>query len=733
MIPETFHFLRPAWLLAILPVAAVAWAATRSATRSSAWRRVVDAHLLRHLLLADSGPARRWPVALGAVAGIAASVALAGPAWDRIPQPTFNTSEPTVVVLDMSPAMQSDDLAPSRLGRARLELHDLLERGKGGQVGLVLYTDEPFVAAPLTDDGRLIEQMIPSLESGLMPLRAPRPDRALVQAKALLDQANAPSGRVLLVTSGLGEDADATVAAARELASSGRTLSVLGAGTDEGAPSRDARGRIEKDASGKPVLAKLDRPALESLARAGGGRFSEIRADDTDLAIVAPSHSPGSMHAASAGSSAQFDVWRDAGIWLVLIPLAVAPLFFRRGLVAALAFSLLAAAPARSEASTWNDLWQRPDQQGQAALAAGDAASAAALFQDPAWQAAATYQSGTYDQAATKYASLGGTENRYNLGNALAKGGKLEDAVKQYDEVLKQEPQHADAKFNRDLMQRLLDEQRRQQQQQQQEQQQSKDQQQGGEGQPQQQNAGGSSDQQQKQQNDQQQKDGQQAQQQSGQGGQQDPQNGSQADSQQQKSDDAQASGQRDQQQAGNDDAAAQSDEKKEQQENAGSASQDARHDEQQKSDAQQASAGYDEAKEQPKSDDASASASASGTDEQQQHASRGSDAEHEDAGRPQDPAAAARNEAAKEDESLAHDLDRQLADEAQQDDQPQDENAPRGSSSSTAKKPLTEQEQAREQALRNIPDDPAGLLRAKIRRQYAEQRYSQKEVSPSW
>ena len=725
MIPETFHFLRPSWLLAIVPVAALAWAATRSATRSSAWRRVVDAHLLRHLLLADSGPARRWPVALGAVAGIAASVALAGPAWDKVPQPTFNTTEPTVVVLDMSPAMQSDDLAPSRLGRARLELHDLLERGKGGQVGLVLYTDEPFVAAPLTDDGRLIEQMIPSLESGLMPLRAPRPDRALVQAKALLDQANAPSGRVLLVTSGLGEDADATVAAARELASSGRTLSVLGAGTDEGAPSRDARGRIEKDASGKPVLAKLDRPALESLARAGGGRFSEIRADDTDLAIVAPSHSPGSIHAASAGSSAQFDVWRDAGVWLVLIPLALAPLFFRRGLVAALALTMLAAAPARSEAATWNDLWQRPDQQGQAALAAGDAVSAAGLFEDPAWQAAATYQSGTYDQAATKYASLGGTENRYNLGNALAKGGKLEDAVKQYDEVLKQEPQHADAKFNRDLVQRLLDEQRRQQQQQQQ--QQSKDQQQGGEGQPQQQNAGAGSAQQ---------KQNQQDEQQSGQGGQQDPQDGSQqADAQHKNNDDAQGSGQAKEQQPQNEAAAdAQADDEKDQRKDDGSASQDARNDDQKQNDAQQASAG-DVADEQPKSDAKTASASGSDAEQQQQqqHASRGSDAEHDDAGKPQDPAAAARNEAAKEDESLAHDLDRQLADEAQQDDQPQDENAPRGSSSSTAKKPLTEQEQAREQALRNIPDDPAGLLRAKIRRQYAEQRYSQKEVSPSW
>jgi Ca-activated chloride channel family protein len=695
VIPETFHFLRPSWLLAIIPVALVAGAAMRSATRSSAWRRVVDAHLLRHLLLADSGPARRWPIALGALAGVAASVAMAGPAWDRIPQPTFTTSEPTVVVLDMSPPMQSDDLVPSRLGRARLELHDLLERSKGGQVGLVLYTDEPFVVAPLTDDGALIEQLIPTLKRGLMPLRAPRPDRALAQAKALLDQADASSGRVLLVTSGLGGRADETLAVAHELAASGRTLSVLGAGTDQGAASRDERGRIEKHASGTTVLAKLDRAGLESLARAGGGRFSEIRADDTDLAIVAPSGPAGSMHAASAGSSAQFDAWRDAGIWLVLIPLALAPFFFRRGLVAALALALLFTAPGRSEASTWNDLWQRPDQQGQAALAAGDAASAASLFEDPAWQAAATYQSGTYDQAATKYASLGGTENRYNLGNALAKGGKLEDAVKQYDEVLKQEPQHVDAKFNRDLVQRLLDQQHQQQQQQQQ--QQSNDQQQGGEGQPQQQNAAGAS----------------------GEQDQQKPLDGSQqAGAQSQNSDDAQGSGEQteQQEQAKNDASAAPQNEQRQDQEKSGGSG----------------------AEQQPSPDDASASAGAAPTtpdqqQEPQQQAARGNDGEPNDEPHEQDPAAAARNEAAQRDESLKRDLDRQLADDARQDEQPRDENAPKGTASSTTRRPLTEQEQAREQALRNIPDDPAGLLRAKIRRRYAEQRYSQKEVSPSW
>ena len=386
-----------------------------------------------------------------------------------------------------------------------------------------------------------------------------------------------------------------------------------------------------------------------------------------------------------AGSSAQFDVWRDAGLWLVLIPLAVAPLFFRRGLVAVLALGVLAAAPGRADASTWDDLWHRRDQQGQAALASGDAAAAAGLFEDPAWQAAATYESGTYDQATTKYASLGGTENRYNLGNSLAKSGKLEDAVKQYDEVLKQEPQHADARFNRDLVQRLLDEQRRQQQENQQKQQ-SRDQQaeqQNGDGTPQQHDASS-------QQADAQPKD----------------QNGAQG--------------------AGEEQDPAQQPEQ-----NAGSAEQPGRDEsEEQQPSAQQTGDGQ-----QPKQDETASSAPTGDQQQQQQqqakHGSAGEDASDE----PQDQAAAARNEAAQRDQALARDLDQQLAADgaSENDDQPQDENAPRGSGSSTAKKPLTEQEQAREQALRNIPDDPAGLLRAKIRRQYAEKRYSRQEASPSW
>src|SRR5690606_31725269 len=234
VIPESFHFLRPAWLLALVPVALLLWLGLRSTTRASAWRRVVDQHLLRHLMLTDGGTARRWPLAAAGVALAAACVALAGPAWERVPQPTFTASQPVVVALDMSPSMAASDVRPSRLGRARHELHDVLERTRGGQVGLVLYTDDAFVASPLTDDARAIEEMVPSLEMGLMPPRPARADLAIARASTLLEQAGVASGDILLLTAGVDQRRDETLAAARAAAARGHRVSVLGVGERDG-------------------------------------------------------------------------------------------------------------------------------------------------------------------------------------------------------------------------------------------------------------------------------------------------------------------------------------------------------------------------------------------------------------------------------------------------------------------------------------------------------------------
>jgi len=501
MIPTDFHFERPLWLLALIPAAFLLWHVVASVGRGSAWRDVVDAHLLRHLALPAEGARRNAAAWLLGAGWLAATIAMAGPSWERALQPTAKTIDPVVVALDMSISMDAEDLTPSRLARARYKLQDVLERSAGGQVGLIIYSDEPFVASPLTDDGRVIAEMIPTLTSDIMPGRGSRPDRAIDQAVALLDQAGVPGGRILVFGDSAGDDPAASRAAAVRAAGSGRTVSVLGVGTADGAPIRDGRGALARTADGELVMARLPTTELESLAASGGGRFTEVTADDADLdVLLAERLSLAQTIEDGSAKKAEVEAWKDAGVYLLLVPVLMAPFAFRRGWLAVVLLGVVVGAPRDASASAWDDLWRTRDQQAAAAFENGDAAAASELFEAPDWRAAAHYESGEYEEAGATFASLPGEENRYNLGNALARGGRLEEAIAAYDEVLEAAPDHEDAKFNRDLVERLLEQQKEQEQQPRQQSQNAE----GSEGQPQEDRAqggeGGGQDQEQSQQ-----------------------------------------------------------------------------------------------------------------------------------------------------------------------------------------------------------------------------------------
>jgi Ca-activated chloride channel family protein len=113
-----------------------------------------------------------------------------------------------------------------------------------------------------------------------------------------------------------------------------------------------------------------------------------------------------------------------------------------------------------AHASSWSDLWYRRDQQGQQSLQAGDSKRAAELFQDPRRQAYAELQSGEYAAAAQRLEPFADADSQYNRGNALAKSGDLQGALKAYDGALKhaelESALRRDAEHNRDLVARQL-------------------------------------------------------------------------------------------------------------------------------------------------------------------------------------------------------------------------------------------------------------------------------------
>lgn len=125
----------------------------------------------------------------------------------------------------------------------------------------------------------------------------------------------------------------------------------------------------------------------------------------------------------------------------------------RRGAVLVL-LGCLASAPAL--AGVWSNLWRTPDQQGEALLAAGRPAQAAAHFTSRRRKAYADLLAGRYAPAAQLLQPLKDPTSEYNLGNALAHLGRLHAALAAYDAALKQRPHDRDIRHNRNLVARIL-------------------------------------------------------------------------------------------------------------------------------------------------------------------------------------------------------------------------------------------------------------------------------------
>jgi Ca-activated chloride channel family protein len=459
-----FHFLRPAWLLLLLPLALLAWVLQRRSDGRALLGRFCDPSLLPHLLVDLGARARRRRLLPFALAGVLAILALAGPTAQRLPQPVFREQAALVVMLDLSRSMNAQDLRPSRLARARFKLRDLLERQRRGQTALVVYAERAFVVAPLTNDVNTLVAQLEVMEPALMPAQGSDPEAAVGEALALLEQAGAAGGELLLVTDGLRPAQRERIGAA--LAGRPVRLSVLGAGTAAGAPVPDDDGGFVRDAAGNMVVARLDAAALGALAADSGGVFAPLAADDRDVAALAGFLAGRATGEVETDAARETEQWLDLGPWLLAPVLPLAALAFRRGVLlgalpwslplAPLALLLLTLAPPEAAAVDW---WLRPDQAGLRAFEREAWPDAAARFADPAWQAAARYRAGDYAAAADTLAAREDAESLYNRGNALARLGRYDEALEAWNAALEQAPGHADAQYNKSLVEDLMREQ----------------------------------------------------------------------------------------------------------------------------------------------------------------------------------------------------------------------------------------------------------------------------------
>jgi Ca-activated chloride channel family protein len=441
--------------------------------------------------LASASPARQLAkVALVGVACLAVATALVGPQIGDAPRRSANAQVDTVIALDVSQSMAARDVAPDRLHAAQQAIELLGKELVGGRVGLTLFAGTSAVRYPLTADTRVLGPALDTSGRGFKITPGSSLRSALQMAATLFptDAASQFRTKAIVVVSD-GEDLAADPPALETLVSRNIRVFTLGIGTPEGAsvPLYDARGQFQQmlvNANGTQITSRLDESRLQTLADRGGGRYwrydgeltarglaDALRALDTGGAPIEGGVSPEDRYQIFLGIA----VLALIADWLIderrpmprpRVPRArPSP---RRRLLGLLGAAVLGAVacgptdPLAADLDAANELFLRDPTSALARYRALQqrAPTSAEIAIDLANTLA---RLGDHDRALVEYGraldNAQGTTRAiafYNRGNSLFRKGRVLDARAAYVEALRLDPTDRDAKFNIEVIDKIL-------------------------------------------------------------------------------------------------------------------------------------------------------------------------------------------------------------------------------------------------------------------------------------
>lgn len=502
-IVQNFQFIRPEWLWALLAILIIYALKLRFGKDQNAWQQLIPAHLYQQMIVRKGAVESNKFLHLSMASLLIAVIAIAGPTWEKLPQMVYQTQAGKVILMDMSMSMRATDLSPNRLTRARFKAIDLVNEVKEGETGLVAYAGDAFVVSPLTDDINNLTTLIPVLTPEIMPIKGSSALTGLLRSASLLQDAGYQQGHVYWVTDGIRYDEIRDI---RDfIIDSPFEVSALLVGTEAGSPIPMEDGQLLKDFTGKIVVPSINSRYMNQAMAGTKGKYHLFANDDSDIQAIKRSAAFGQQQRAKEVDNTTGDTFKDMGPYLLLLLIPVAAYSFRKGVLSvailgSLLLGLGTSSPRvfavqsqplpslvnaigdqesiqnspRTNENLLDKVFKNADQRGKVAFDENDYAKAQNLFEDNAWLAASAYKSGDFERAEALYKQLiqrsPMTQSAlmdivYNKGNALAKQGKLEDALNAYNEVLKSNPDHQHAKANKQLVEELLEQQQQEQQQ----------------------------------------------------------------------------------------------------------------------------------------------------------------------------------------------------------------------------------------------------------------------------
>ena len=134
------------------------------------------------------------------------------------------------IALDVSLSMKAEDIKPSRLEKAKLEIRNLIERLGGDRIGLIVFAGEAYTQFPLTTDYSAANLFLDVVDVDVVPQPGTSIGTAIEKAMESFDFKEQTTKVVVIITD--GEDTEGnSYDAAEEAAKKGILLYTVGLGT----------------------------------------------------------------------------------------------------------------------------------------------------------------------------------------------------------------------------------------------------------------------------------------------------------------------------------------------------------------------------------------------------------------------------------------------------------------------------------------------------------------------
>ncbi|WP_421194600.1 VWA domain-containing protein [Aeromonas enteropelogenes] len=457
-----FHFLRPLWLLALLPFGWLFYEKWRVLHQKSQWQRRLPPHLSRALTVGQHGWQRYAPLLALSLATLLLILVAAGPTWKRIPSPFSADQASLMVLLDTSDAMLERDIAPDRLSRAKQKIQDLLALRAGGQTGLVAYAGSAHLTMPLTRDTAVFAPLLNALKPAIMPKPGQESQTVLPLLAHQLPKKGPPTSLLLMTN-----DVDPARLDAWSAFCERNTVSLL---------------ILPMGDTAHPSDLPLRRDHLASLAERCQGQLHNVTVDDSDMRWV-----KGQVEEMAEMDLDNQQPWQEMGYLLLLPVMLLTLMWARRGWLVQWALLglllpglLLSAPPAQAKPvyvmaaepapqptaldwqqrlyQGWLELWLTADQQGEWYFNRGDYLTAARHYDDLRRKAIAYYFGGQYQHAEKLFARFKDPLMQFYHANALARQRQYVAARKTLRALLAEHPDYQDARHNLAIIQAMIDE-----------------------------------------------------------------------------------------------------------------------------------------------------------------------------------------------------------------------------------------------------------------------------------